>query len=118
MKRQTLQETKLKVLADPKHQMVYIMDFVDDFRKAKDPALAEDFIPDGTPLDALLASIVEALCLEMNLEPPDVVFNVPPLKSPYFVSGIESLKAITIVESPVTFKRRNIFVLKNFLERV
>jgi hypothetical protein len=37
---------------------------------------------------------------------------------PWFVSGFEGLKAISIAESPVQFRRRLIFVLKNVLERV
>jgi hypothetical protein len=33
------------------------------------------------------------------------------------VAGRESLKAMALVESPVWFRRRNIFVLGNFLDR-
>jgi hypothetical protein len=32
--------------------------------------------------------------------------------------GIENLKAITLVESPLRFRIRKIFVLDNFLRRV
>lgn len=40
--------------------------------------------------------------------------DVPGLKDPWFVTGIENLKAIAIVESPVFFRRRKIFTLQNF----
>jgi hypothetical protein len=43
---------------------------------------------------------------------------VPGLEEPWFVTGIENLKAMAIVESPVFFRRRLIFVLENFLSRV
>ena len=39
------------------------------------------------------------------------------LDRPWFVSGFESLKASALVESPVPFRSRNVFVLANFLER-
>ena len=68
--------------------------------------------------DALLASTIEYLCDEMRLEAPAWVWAVPSLKEPWFLSGMESLKAIAIVESPVFFRRRKIFVLENFLYRV
>jgi hypothetical protein len=42
---------------------------------------------------------------------------VEALDSPWFVAGIENLKASALVESPVRFRKRNIFVLANFLER-
>jgi hypothetical protein len=54
----------------------------------------------------------------MRLEAPAWVWAVPSLKEPWFLSGMESLKAIAIVESPVFFRRRKIFVLENFLYRV
>ena len=44
----------------------------------------------------------------------------PPLflEKPWFPGDIENLKAMSIKESPKEFRRNNIFVLKNFLERV
>jgi hypothetical protein len=43
---------------------------------------------------------------------------VPAPHDPWFVSGMESLKAIALVESPLPFRLRKIFVLENFLSRV
>ena len=68
-------------------------------------------------IDSLLASTVEYLCDELGIETPDWVWDVPPCKEPWFVSGYENLKAIAIAESPVFFRRRKIFVLENFLSR-
>jgi len=39
------------------------------------------------------------------------------LAEPWFVSGMENLKATALVESPVQFRRNNVFVLGNFLSR-
>ena len=44
--------------------------------------------------------------------------SVGPLDRPWFVSGYESVKASALIESPVPFRSRNVFVLANFLERV
>ena len=96
-----------------------LMDFVDEFRRRRDAvAVSEPFVPRDERLDALLASTIECLCDEMELENPEWTWKIPACRTPWFVSGIESLKAITLVESPVFFRRRQIFVLANFLSRV
>jgi hypothetical protein len=101
------------------HWLIPLMDFVDDFRRRRDPAaIAQPFRLRGDRFDALLAAVVETLCSESGVEPPEWVHAVPGCRQPFFVSGVESLKAITLVESPAHFRARNIFVLDNFLSRV
>ncbi|RJP20651.1 MAG: hypothetical protein C4527_24765 [Candidatus Omnitrophota bacterium] len=68
--------------------------------------------------DPLLASTIEYLCDEMQIEVPAWVWEIPPCKEPWFMAGVENLKAIAIAESPAHFRRRKIFVLSNFLSRV
>src|SRR4051812_17232694 len=115
----TLREVREQINSDPKHWRIYLMDFVDDFRYYKDErAVAEPFALAGDQMDALLASTAEALCDELGFEPPPWLEEVPACTEPYFVSGFESLKAISIVESPLRFRMRKIFVLENFLSRV
>jgi hypothetical protein len=115
----TLRETKGRMLADPEHWAVPLMDFVDDFRRDKNPAaLAEPFESVHERWDALLASTADCLCREAGLTPPRWLEEVPPCKDPWFVSGLENLKAIALVESPLPFRRRKIFVMENFLSRV
>ncbi|KAB2842997.1 helix-turn-helix transcriptional regulator [bacterium] len=95
--------------------------FVDAFRRAQDKkALVQaPPLPETPPeLKALLASTVEALCAEAKIPPPDWCEGVTPLEDPWFVSGMENLKAAALMESPAYFRRRNIFVLGNFLERI
>jgi hypothetical protein len=95
------------------------MNFVDDFRYYKDPkAVAEPFKLSGERMDALLASTAESLCDEFSITPPAWLTDVPACHDPYFVAEIQNLKAITIVESPLRFRMRKIFVLDNFLSRV
>jgi hypothetical protein len=92
---------------------------VDAFRKAREPVLIQS--PVVSELDqrlrVLLASTVKALCGELTQETPDWCLGVRPLATPWFVSGVENLKASALVESPAHFRRRGIFVLANFLER-
>ena len=115
----SLQEVKQHMLSDPDNWPVYLMSFVDDFRYYKDlKSINEPFTIDNERLDALLASTVEYLCDEMGLTPPHWLENVPSCQVPYFVSGMEGLKSFTIVESPLRFRMRKIFVLENFLSRV
>lgn len=115
----TAHETRQLMATDPQHWLLHLMDFVDDFRYFKDPAaIAEPFELHEGKLNAMLASTSEYLCDELGFEPPSWLSDVPALRYPWFVSGIESLKAIAIVESPLRFKIRQIFVLENFLSRV
>jgi hypothetical protein len=68
-------------------------------------------------LGSLTENAVDTLAAEHGWDPPDWSRGVAPLPRPWFVSGIENLKASALVESPVCFRRRNLFVLSNFLSR-
>lgn len=114
----TLKETKAQIEREPAEWCVHLMDFVDDFRRHRDTRLVEEpFEISDERTDALLASTAEALCDEANLKPPRWLSAVPPCGDPYFVGELESLKAISIVQSPLRFRMRKIFVLENFLSR-
>lgn len=98
---------------------IHLFDSVDAFRRGSDASLIQ-----ASPLEelhqrlrALIASTVETLCIESSLPAPGWCRGVEALDSPWFVAGIENLKASALVESPVRFRQRNIFVLSNFLER-
>ncbi|MDQ1524282.1 MAG: hypothetical protein QOG00_1974 [Pyrinomonadaceae bacterium] len=116
----TLRELKEQISSDQKWWLVHFMNFVDDFRRHQDPrtAIAEPFELSDGKMDALLASTAESLCDEAGIEPPEWLAGVPASPEPYFVGGLENLKAISIVESPLRFRIRKVFVLENFLSRV
>jgi len=99
---------------------VRLFNFVDAFRRNPRAGLAEDAPVPGTDAGtlALLASTVERLCAQARVPIPWWCAGVPALPEPWFVAGIESLKASALVESPPEFRKRNIFVLGNFLDRV
>lgn len=70
-------------------------------------------------VNAYLAAVVETLCRETALRPP--LWTEKPeyfLVKPWFAGGLEDLKAILLVESPVPFRRRNLFVTENAMTRV
>lgn len=115
----TLRETKQRIEADPSNWVVALMDFVDDFRYYKSPsAITQPFELSSERYDALLAATAHYLCDELHLDTPRWILEIPACKEPWFVSGMESLKAIALVESPLQFRLRKIFVLENFLNRV
>lgn len=115
----TLKETKEKIASEPRWWKIHLFDFVDDFRRNKNPAAIEEpFSLSDEKIDALLAATAESLCRELNIKTPAWLREVPACRQPYFVSGVENLKATAIVESPLPFRIRKIFVLENFLERV
>jgi len=115
----TISDTKARILRDEPHWAVALMDFVDDFRRSRDPSAVSEPPPlTHVKWDSLLAATVESLCEQAGMEPPPWVWDTPPCGDPWFVSGMESLKAIALVESPLPFRLRKIFVLENFLSRV
>jgi hypothetical protein len=75
-------------------------------------------IQNGSRKNGCFAAMIEYLCHEQGLEVPNWVLSVPACQHPWFVAGIENLKAIALVESPLEFRIRKIFVLENFLDRV
>ena len=104
-------------------------DFIDDFRlRAKSREEKMGMVQDeperlgwDRPPDirAYLAAVTETLCREAGLTPPD--WTQKPdyfLKEPWFAGHLENLKAILLVESPIPFRRRNLFVSANALSRV
>lgn len=99
---------------------LWLFNFVDAFRasRKKQPYIEEPPAKE-TPvrIKALLASTVETLCAERGMVPPSWCIAVPSLEEPWFVADVEGLKSLSLVESPVHFRKRNIFVLGNFLER-
>lgn len=66
---------------------------------------------------ALLNSTACALAAEFGEAPPVWAMDPLELPKPWFVAGVESLKAMALVESPLSFRRNNIFVLGHFLSR-
>lgn len=114
----TLRETKQLIVDDPKNWLIHLMNFVDDFRYYKNSAaILEPFELTDERMDALLASTASQLCSELGIAIPDWLWEVPTCKHPWFVSGMESLRALTLVQSPMYFRLRKIFVLENFLSR-
>ena len=114
----TLRETVNNMRQRPEHATLALMDFVDDFRRRRDlAAISEPFSLEHERFDAMAASTAERLCDEIGAPPPSWRADVPACTHPWFVSGLESLKAIAIVESPARFRVRKIFVLENFLSR-
>ena len=96
-----------------------LFNFVDEIRRTKDQELIES-APIST-LDkkhrALLASVIETLCDELSMNTPWWTRAVETLPTPWFISNVENLKASALLESPIHFRKRNIFVLCNFLDR-
>ena len=115
----TAHDTKIRMKADPRWWKIALMDFVDDFRYHRDSlAIAQPFELDDDEKDAVLASTIETLCDEMNIQIPEWLVDVPACREPVFLSRVEGLKAFSLAESPVYFRLRKVFVGDNFLFRV
>lgn len=99
---------------------IHIFNMVDAFRK--NPDVRQLMLPPVRSLDlrirALISATVRVLCDEVELDPPSWTLQNIFLPEPWFVAGMESLKASSLLETPVHFRRHNIFVLENFLERL
>jgi len=104
----------------PNPDWISFMDAVDKCRKIKSVApIYELFLKNHSRKErALLNSTTKYLCDELRIPVPDWASSSMWLKYPWFVSGVENLKAMAILESPLEFRSNNIFVLGNFLSRV
>ena len=98
---------------------IHFMDLVDTYRQTLDPHQLLLAPPKGfnKQLTALLASIVSELCGVSGIDSPRWATKRFYLDIPWFISEVESLKASAILESPITFRKNNIFVQENFLAR-
>jgi hypothetical protein len=101
---------------------IHFMQFVDDFRRLPSKKEKRRLVKDPASRSneryfALISSIVNHLCYEVDMTPPAWAFEIHWLPEPWFVSGFKSLYAIAIAESPLFFRRNNIFVMRNFLDR-
>ena len=103
-----------------KRWKLHLASFMDAFRRKPDPRLiATPIEPAFDPaLRALFTSTAESLCEELRVPVPAWCLGIPPLEVPWFVAGVESLKATALIESPAHYRKRNIFVLGNFTERM
>ncbi len=98
---------------------IHFMNLVDEYRRTLDLRLL--ILPPHSKFDpklkALLGSLVYQLCQNSDSSIPHWARRTHFLDKPWFPAQMEALKASAIVESPFAFRRNNIFVLGNFLER-
>ena len=81
-------------------------------------ALAEEPVAVGRVEDAYLAALAEHLASQDRIDAP--AWTEAPgrfLRQPFFAGGLDSLKAILLVESPSAFRRRLIFISPDYLVR-
>lgn len=124
--RQISQEWRTDLRSGRKPFYGELGNLLDDFRDRRSAPedklalIAERPEPTGKPeVDAYLAAVAESLCRENALAPP--AWTEAPayyLSRPWFAGELQSLKAILLAESPVCFRRRNLFVSANALQRV
>ena len=104
-------------------------DFLDDFRLRASGCEEKAALVNEEPervevegyrdVNAYLAAVAETLCREAGLAPPAWTEKSDYfLPEPWFAGGLENLKAVLLVESPIPFRRRNLFVSENAMTRV
>ena len=105
---------------------VCLANFLDEFYFAPNEAALKEAPELLGPLlgelgciqDAYLAATAEELARAYELAVPLwVMQSVRALHHPWFASALASLRAVLIVESPVGFRSRNLFVSANALAR-
>ena len=104
-----------------------LANFLDEFYAAPDESalseppelLAPRSGDQGRVEDAYLAATAEHLAAAYHFQIPVwVVDDSRKLHRPWFASQLESLRAVLLLESPPTFRSRNLFVSENALTRV
>jgi hypothetical protein len=102
----------------------FLREFLDEFYVEESSAQRATMLMDEPPIseddraNAYYAAVAEHLALTHRLPVPSWTRGAARfLKRPFFPSGLESLKATLLVESPTAFRRRMIFVDANPLYR-
>ncbi len=70
----------------------------------------EEFEALGPIAQNYVCALVEQRAYQLGTVPPAWVRSIPPLTDPYFGTRLKSLRPYLLVNSPVAFKRRNIFI--------
>lgn len=119
----TIKELSTKLL-DGESARLCLAEFVDDFlsadRAERIRLTAEKPQSVADPkINAYMAAAVEHLCFQHGVPVPAWV-NEPEyfLPVPWFPLNYQNIRAIVLAESPVPFRRRNIFVDSTVLQRV
>ena len=101
-----------------------VRDFLDEFRRLKDPAMLEEeparsrLADLGEVADAYLAAVAVSLARELEVVPPQwSLAEDRKLRAPWFAHTGWRLRATLIAESPAPFRERNLFVSENALSR-
>lgn len=104
-----------------------LANFLDEFYSAPGPGafvdepalLGSDLGELGQVRDAYLAATAEELARARNVPIPAWTFaDERRLHRPWFGSSLAALRAVLLLESPVAFRSRNLFVSENALARV
>jgi hypothetical protein len=83
------------------------------------PLLAPGFGGRGRVQDAYLAATAEELARRFSLPVPSwTAAEGRALHRPWFASPLAALRAVLLLESPPSFRARNLFVSENALTRV
>jgi hypothetical protein len=117
----TLHEVARRVAAGEQAFDPAVNEFLDAFyvgAATRQASIAEPPDPLDPLHDAYLAAVAEHLAQSYGLDVPAwAEHRGLDLMQPFFAGGLESLKALLLVESPTAFRRRMLFVSKNALSR-
>ena len=103
----------------------YLAEFLDEFYLERRGAMLEEEparligkIHEGEVADAYLAATAVALARLLGRRPPPWAMAVERrLEHPWFASRGPAIRATLLVESPASFRERNLFVSENVLAR-
>ena len=96
-----------------------IIRFVDDFRRNPNTKIKKPWF-ESDIANAYYAGVVELVTKEQNVRTPKWVYRkIFYLKNPYFAGRGNSFeyRILTMIESPLEFKTRNIFIGENTFSR-
>ena len=75
-------------------------------------------LPPSSYLRNYIAAMIECAALRLNAVSPSWVKRVQPLEKPIFGTGLVSLRLYLLTNTPLPFRRRNIFVDSTIGDRI
>ena len=102
---------KLELSKDPSYTLAELNDFLSEL-KANELSTALSHKPTGLShyLSNYVAAMVEEAAFQKKVFPPLWTNTIAPLKNPVFGENLQSLRMHLLLNSPIRFKKRNLFI--------
>ena len=105
---------------EAKYQLAALSDFLENATAEElETAISDSLLEDLSDyLKNYVAAMVETACVKKNVVLPEWLDEIKPLKNPVFATELLSLRLYLLTNSPLAYRKRNIFIDSSLGARV